>query len=60
MPTLKKTGFRIPGYRKILGKSMDTYEIENNVKIDSEEIDELLIPENSSNSSQGFSSRQLE
>jgi hypothetical protein len=30
-PQLKKTAFRMPGYRKILGKKMVEYEIDNNI-----------------------------
>lgn len=30
-PQLKKTAFRMPGYRKILGKKMMEYEIDNNI-----------------------------
>jgi hypothetical protein len=28
-PTLRKTAFRMPGYRKVLGKKMLDYEIDN-------------------------------
>ena len=30
-PKLKKTGFRIPGYRTVIGKKLDEYEIDNEV-----------------------------
>ena len=30
-PKLKKTGFKVPGYRTVLGKKLDEYEIDNDI-----------------------------
>ncbi len=30
-PKLKKTGFKMPGYRTVLGKKLDEYEIDNEI-----------------------------
>jgi len=30
-PKLKKTGFKIPGYRTVLGQKLDEYEIDNDI-----------------------------
>lgn len=50
-PTLRKTAFRMPGYRKVLGKKLIEYEIDNNViglkerEVEKEINSGLIVPE---------------
>lgn len=40
-PTLKKSAFRMPGYRKVLGNQTKEYEIDNTAQA----IDRVIVPE---------------
>ena len=61
-PKLKKTGFRMPGYRTVLGKKLNEYEIDNDILLkrrQSDLVSELnemahLVPEEVMQSDQSF------
>lgn len=67
-PTLKKTGFSMPGYRKIIGDRMNQYEIDNTVvkrtQNREDHLEQQIIPdypesESSLNQSEQVRSAQL-
>lgn len=58
VPKLKKTAFKMPGYRKVLGGKSKEYEIDNSVvqdMIDQEVVqDDIVDSEQSPHNDQGF------
>lgn len=62
-PKLKKTGFKIPGYRTVLGQKLDEYEIDNdilykrlgqNTSQQDVEFANVIVPEEAVESGQSF------